>query len=174
MHQIHAKCEKNIKVVYPLKIRPLAKIDNFAFKNSNIIIKGLFWKRKDYSTWKKFETQKNNLINKFYFWPNFFSYRFLQNCKKLCDSNKSWIIFSEKRFPTTSPFLIFKYKFFNGWNNLKNIFQYDIFINKLLNLIIIYSISKIGNGKVVGNLFFEKVICNFFKSHNFLKFGKKR
>ena len=41
-------------------------IDNFAFKNSNINIEGLFWKRKDYFTWKKFETQKNNFINKFY------------------------------------------------------------------------------------------------------------
>ena len=30
-----------------MKIRPKAKIDNFAFKNSNIIIEGLFWKRKD-------------------------------------------------------------------------------------------------------------------------------
>ena len=29
------------------KIRPQAKIDNFAFKNSNIINEGLFWKRKD-------------------------------------------------------------------------------------------------------------------------------
>ena len=31
-----------------MKIRPLAKIDNFAFKNSDIIIKGLIRKRKDY------------------------------------------------------------------------------------------------------------------------------
>ena len=99
------------------KIRPQAKIDNIAFKKSNIIIEGLFWKRKDYFTWKKFETQKNNFINKYYYWPNFFSYRFLPNFKKLCDSNKSWMIFSEKRFPTTSPFLIFKNKFFNGWNH---------------------------------------------------------
>ena len=30
------------------KIRPQAKIDKFSFKNSNIIIGGLFWKRKDY------------------------------------------------------------------------------------------------------------------------------
>ena len=89
---------------------------NFAFKNSNIIIEGLVWKRKDYFTWKKFKTQKNNFHNKFYFWPNFFSYRFLSNFKKLCDSNKSWIIFSKKRFPT-SPFLIFKNKFFIGWNH---------------------------------------------------------
>ena len=89
------------------KIRPQAIIDNFAFKNSNIIIEGLFWKRKDDLTWKKFEKQKNNFINKFYFWPKFFSYRFLWNFKKLCDSNKSWIIFSEKRFPKTSRFLIF-------------------------------------------------------------------
>ena len=30
------------------KIRPQAKIDNFAFKNSNIIIEGLILMRKDY------------------------------------------------------------------------------------------------------------------------------
>ena len=30
-----------------MKIRPQTKIDNFAFKTSNIIIEGLFWKRKD-------------------------------------------------------------------------------------------------------------------------------
>ena len=58
--------------------------------------------------------------------------------------------------------------------NEKNIFQNEIFINKLLNLIIIYSFKKIENGQVVGNLFLEKVICNLLKSHNFLKFGKKR
>ena len=36
------------------KIRPQEKIDNFAFKNSNIIIEGEIWKRKDYFSWKKF------------------------------------------------------------------------------------------------------------------------
>ena len=72
------------------KIRPQAKIDNFAFKNSNIIIEGLFWKRKYYFPWKKLEIHKNNFINKFYFCPNFFSYRFLSNFKKFCYSNK-WI-----------------------------------------------------------------------------------
>ena len=91
---------------------------------------------------KKIEIQKNDFINKFYFWPNFFSFRFLPNFKKLCDSNKSWNIFSEKRFPTTSPFLIFQNIFSNGWNHWKNMFQNEIFINKLLNLIIIYSFSK--------------------------------
>ena len=30
-----------------MKIRPQAKIENFALKNSNIIIEGLLWKRKD-------------------------------------------------------------------------------------------------------------------------------
>ena len=55
------------------KIRPQAKIGNFAFKNNNIIIEGLIWKNKDYFPWKKFETQKNNFINKFYFCPNIFS-----------------------------------------------------------------------------------------------------
>ena len=74
---------------------------------------------------EKFEIQKNNFINKFFFkefenlsvekktpptalgfqsifrLPVDFSYRFLQNFKKLCDINKLQIIFSIKRFPTT-------------------------------------------------------------------------
>ena len=50
-----------------MKIRPQAKIDNFVFKNGNIIIEGLIWKRKDYFSWKKFETRKKNFIGKFYF-----------------------------------------------------------------------------------------------------------
>ena len=115
-----------------------------------------------------FLVQKNNFIDKFYFWHNFVFNRFLPNFKKLCDSIKSRIIFSEKRFPTTSPFLFFKNKFFNGWYHLKKIFQNEIFIDKLLNLIIIYSFSKIGN------LFLEKVICRLLNLDNFLKFGKKR
>ena len=45
--------------------------------------------------------QKNNFINKFYFCPNFFSYRFSPNFKKLCGFNKLQITFSRKRFPTT-------------------------------------------------------------------------
>ena len=45
-------------------MRPQAKIDNFAFKNSNIIVEGLYWKLKDYFSWKKFEMQKNNVFNK--------------------------------------------------------------------------------------------------------------
>ena len=61
------------------KIRPQAKIDNFSFTNSNIIIEGLTWKGKDYFSWKKIETQKNYVNNKFYFCPNLFSYRFEPN-----------------------------------------------------------------------------------------------
>ena len=72
-----------------MKIRPQAKIDSFAFKNRNIIIEGLIWKKKDYFQWKKFETQKNDFINKFYYFPNLLSYRFKPNFKKQCDSNKS-------------------------------------------------------------------------------------
>ena len=63
--------------------------------------------RKDYFPLKKIETQKNNFINKFYFCPNCFSYCFLPNFKKLCDSNKSGIIFSEKRFSNNEAFPIF-------------------------------------------------------------------
>ena len=103
-----------------MKIRPQAKIDNFAFKNSNIIIEGLIWKRKDYFSLKKFETQKNNFINKFYFWPNLFSY-----------------------------------------------YKKPILINKLLYLIIIISISKIGNGYIVENLFPKKMNRYLLESHNF-------
>ena len=53
-------------------------------------------------------------------------------------------------------------------------FQNEIFINEVLNLIIIYLFSKIRNGQVVENLIFEKMIRNLLESHNFLKFGKKR
>ena len=45
--------------------------------------------------------QKNNAFNKFYFYPNFISFRFIPNFKKLCDSNKSPIIFSGKGFSIT-------------------------------------------------------------------------
>ena len=38
----------HIKVVRSRKLDLQEKIDNFAFKNSNIVIEGLFWKRKDY------------------------------------------------------------------------------------------------------------------------------
>ena len=55
-----------------MKIRPQAKIDNFSFEISNIIIEGVILKRKDYLPWKKFQMQKNNALNKFYFYPNFF------------------------------------------------------------------------------------------------------
>ena len=81
-------------------------MDNFAFKNSNIIIEGLTWQRKNYFPWKQFETQTNNFIKKFYVCPNSFSYRFEPNFKKWCDSNKSRFIFLEKRFSTTWPFPI--------------------------------------------------------------------
>ena len=106
------------------KIRAQAKIDNFAFKNSNIIIEGLIWKRKDYFLWKKIETQKNNVIIKFYFCPNLFSYL-----------NK-------------------------------------IFINKLLHLIIINSISKIENGYIAENLFPKKMNCDLLESHHFLNLAR--
>ena len=104
------------------KIRPQAKIDNFAFKNSNIIIEGRILKRKDSFSWKKFETQKNNFIKKYYFCPNLFSYRFEPNFKKLCDSNKSRFIFLGKRFSTN---MIASY----FWNRI-NYYQIQQFFYK--------------------------------------------
>ena len=44
----------------------------------------------------------------------------------------------------------------------------------MLYLIIINSISKIGNGQVVENLFSKKMNHNLFESHNFQKFDSKR
>ena len=149
------------------KIRPQAKIDNVAFKNSNIIIEGLAWKRKDYFLWTKFETQKNNVINKFYFCPNLFSYRFEPNFSKWCDSNKSRFIFLGNRFSTTWLFPIFENKFFNSWNYKKTIFQNKIFINKLMYLLIINSISKIGNCQVIENLFSKKMNRDLLESRYF-------
>ena len=58
--------------------------------------------------------QKSNIFNKFVYLPNFFSYRFIPNFTKSYDSNKSRIIFSEKRNFTTLLFPIFRNKFFNG------------------------------------------------------------
>ena len=54
------------------------------------------------------------------------------------------------------------------------IFQNKIFINKLVYLIIINSISKIGNGHVVENLFPKKIKRDLLESHHFLKFGSTR
>ena len=54
----------------------------------------IFWNVLKYQ--EVIKTQKNNLINKFYFCLNFSSYRFEPNSKKRCDSNKSQIIFSRK------------------------------------------------------------------------------
>ena len=81
--------------------------------------------------------QKNNAFNKFLFLANFFSYRFIQNFTKLCDSNKSRFIFSGKRIFTTLPFPIFGNKFSNGWNHEKSTFQNKILINKLLDFLIL-------------------------------------
>ena len=48
-----------------------------------------------------------------------------------------------------------------------------MFINKLLNLIIIDLFAKVGNIQVVENIFPDKMIHNLSKSHHFLKFCKK-
>ena len=55
-----------------VKIRLQAKISNFTFKNSNIIIGGIISKREDYFPRKTFEKQKNYFINTFYFCSKFF------------------------------------------------------------------------------------------------------
>ena len=70
-------------------------------------------------------------------------------------------MFSRKRFSTTWPFPIFENNFCNGYDYWKTIFQNEIFINKLLNLIIIGSFLIIGKVQVVENLCLKK-------------FGKKR
>ena len=48
-----------------------------------------------------------------------------------------------------------------------------IFINKLLNFVIIVSFQKIGNGKVVKILIPEKMIRDLLELHNFVKFSMK-
>ena len=63
-----------------------------------VIIKGLIWNIKDYFPWKKLEIQRSNAFNQFYFYPNFFSYRFIPNFKKSRDSNEWRIIFRGRKF----------------------------------------------------------------------------
>ena len=116
---------------------------------------------------KKIWNTKNNIINKFYFCPNLFSYCFEPNFEKWCNSNKSQFIFLGKRFSTTWLFPIFENEFFNGWNYKKTIFQNKIFIKKLLYFIIINSISKIVNGNIVENLFPKKMSRDLLESHDF-------
>ena len=70
-----------------------------------LLLEGSF-EKKDYFSWKKFETQNNNFI----FAPTFL-YRFEPNFKKWCHSNKSKNIFSGKRFSTTWTFPIFEIEF---------------------------------------------------------------
>ena len=78
-----------------------------------------------------------------------------------CDSNKSRVIFSWKIFSTIL------------WRKpLRKNFRSKIFINKLLNLMIIYLYPKIRNGQVVENLFPEKMTRDIrLESHYFWKFG---
>ena len=111
--------------------------------------------------------QKNNAFNKFYFYPNFFSYRLLHTFKNGAILINHEYFFLGKRFSTTWAFPIFEYKFLNGWNYAKTISQDNIFIKKLQYLIIIYSISKIGNGQVVENLFPKKINRDLLESHHF-------
>ena len=54
------------------------------------------------------------------------------------------------------------------------IFQKKIFINKLLNLIIIDLFPKFGNGPVVEHLFPKKIIHDLLESDHFFKFGSKQ
>ena len=63
-------------------MKPQAKIDNFAFKNSNIILEGLIWKRKDYFTGNNLKYKKIILLINFIIALTFFltvSYQILKN-----------------------------------------------------------------------------------------------
>ena len=112
------------------------------------------------------------LIN-FIFDPTFFlivSYQILKNYAILINHES---FFQRKDFPQLHHFRFSKINSLMA-EIIKKHFPKQNFLNKLLNLMIINSFSKIGNGQVVENLFLQKVICNLLKSHNFLKFGKKR
>ena len=64
---VNGKLVDFIQGSWSTKIRPQAIIDNFAFKNSNIIIEGLFWKRKE----KNLKYRKIILLINFIFAPTF-------------------------------------------------------------------------------------------------------
>ena len=87
------------KVVDPRKLDLRQKQIILLSRIAILLLKGYFGREKINFHEKIIEIQKNNVINKFYFCPNFFSYRFLSNFKKLCDFNKLQITFSRKRFP---------------------------------------------------------------------------
>ena len=93
--------QNKVKVVDPQKLDLRHKKIILLSRIAILLLKGYFGREKVNFHEKKFEIQTNNFINKLYFFPNFFSYRFLPNFKKLYDFYKLQIYFSIKRFPTT-------------------------------------------------------------------------
>ena len=82
------------------KIRPRQKQIILPSRIAIFLLKGSF-KRGKIILRTKFRTQTNNFINKFYLYLNTFSYCFKPNFQKLCDFNKSQIIFSGRKFSET-------------------------------------------------------------------------
>ena len=94
--------------------------------------------------------------------------------KKWCNFDKSWIIFSGKRFSTTWQFQMFENEsiFIKCSNLFMKILFWKIFFwwsQRLKNLF-----WKIKNCQFVENLFPEKMIRELLESCYFLKFGLKR
>ena len=102
-------------------------------KSVNIIIEGLIWKRKDYFPWKKFNKQKNNVINKFYFCQTFIliaSYQVLHN--------DTILISHESFFQEKESSQLYGSQFLNINSSIVGIIK-NQFSKKKVNLVIIYS-----------------------------------
>ena len=81
------------------KIRPQEKIDNFAFKNSNIIIEGHFERERIILHEQNLKHRKIILLINFIFAPTFFliaSYQILENYAILINYKS---LFQENDFP---------------------------------------------------------------------------
>ena len=131
-------------------------------------------KEKRLFSMEKFEIQKNNLINKFYFFPNLFSYRFEPNFQKWCDSNKSRFIFLGKRFSTTWPFLIFEIELII--TKYSNLFIKILFWKIVFFIILAIKEFTFKNWKRSNcrEPFSKKMKRDLLESHHFLKFSSKR
>ena len=137
-------------------------------------MKGLFKRQKIIFHRKNLEHRKLILLITFIFDRTFF----LITSRQLFENDATLInhrlFFQRKDPPQLHRFQFLEINSLMVETIKKKIFQTQIFINKLLNLIIFDKFSKIGDGQVVENLFLEKMIRNLLESHHFFKFGKKQ
>ena len=134
-------------------------MNNFAFKDSNIIIEGIISKETINFNEKNLKHRKIILLLNFIFDPTFFIIALSQIFKNNAVLINHKLFFQRIDSPQLYHFQFLKINSLIAEITIE-IFENKIFINKLLNLIIIDLFSKIRNGQVVENIFLDKMILH--------------